>query len=919
MKLKLLLCLSLIISGIANVRAQNAISTKQNSEPAVKWTVKNPFEQKVLIENKGQYSLPGKAKSKDILFGARQGGLEYYFTNHSILIKRNVSVKRTAEEMEEVKAPTDKNGVEEKEEKELQYKTVEEFHQVEFSNSSSSATITGENKVSWYYTYGNTKNTTIKAQAFKKLTYHNLYKGIDMEFYLPDGAKGYEYSFIVHPGADLSQIKIQYPLNKGVQVDGQGNLKITSSYGYFTESIPNTSQENKTIGNSFLWNGTSLQFNVSGYDKTKGLLIDPLTITPTFTGANDAYDVDWDNDGNCYAYGGSTPWQLVKYNSNGTLLWSYTETFPYTSTIYGGFATDRISQSVYIVEGYDVTYGAQVVKLNSAGGVAANFTGNVDMNEMYRVKFSQCSHEAVIAAGGTCCANQSCFLDTTLGTLTPVNSLSASDGYHDMWGVALDNNGYAYLAVAQPVYGTPSEFNNVMVKVPMPSLAPYVWEVSDNYRFQEVSSVDYNKSSYAPNGFNGITVSDSELYTYDSYTLKKWSTNTGKLKDSAVVNIAVDDSLMHWAGLSSNDCDNVFAGSQTSVIQFNSALSQVNSFSMPDTVYCVSLGNDNILYASGVDFISALQISLPSCNAVISSYNNSVTAPSCSLGGSVTVTPVGGTAPYSISWNTIPAQAGPTATNLAPGVYIATISDFSCSGQSTVYDTVNVPAHGRDSVTVNNATVCSGNSVTLSAAGAATYSWSPATGLSATTGSSVTANPTANTTYMLIGSGGSGCTDTVYAVVTVGTLPAIPTITISGDTLTSSSAANNQWYHNGSLVTGATGQTYITHGAGGTFYVVVTNPESGCNSASASTSGIGLLSANNEQLSIYPNPTNGEINILCSDIITDIKVTNVLGQLIYESQPKQNQLTFELNTTGLYFVTVISNNKTTTTKIVVSR
>ena len=469
-----------------------------------------------------------------------------------------------------------------------------------------------------------------------------------------------------------------------------------------------------------------MQFNVSGYDKTKDLLIDPLTITPTFTGANDAYDVDWDNDGNCYAYGGSSPWQLVKYNSNGTLLWSYTESFPYTSTIYGGFATDRISQSVYIVEGYDATYGAQVVKLNSAGGVAANFAGNANMNEMYRVKFSQCSHEAVIAAGGTCCANQSCFLDTTLVTLTPVNSLNASDGYHDMWGAAiLDNNGYCYLAVAQPVYGTPSEFNNVMVKVPMPSLAPYVWMVNDNYRFQEVEAGDHNKSSYAPNGFNGMTVSDSELYTYDSYTLKKWSTNSGGLKDSAVVNVAVDDSLMHWGGLSSSDCDNIFAGSQTSVIQFNSALSQVNSFAMPDTVYCVSLGNDNILYASGVGFITALQISLPSCNAVITSYNNAITAASCSLGGSVTVTPVGGTPPYSFSWNTVPAQTDSTATDLAPGVYIATISDFSCSGQSTVYDTVNVPAKGRDSVTVNNATVCSGNSATLSATGATTYSWSP--------------------------------------------------------------------------------------------------------------------------------------------------------------------------------------------------
>jgi hypothetical protein len=458
-----------------------------------------------------------------------------------------------------------------------------------------------------------------------------------------------------------------------------------------------------------------------------------------------------------------------------------------------------------------------------------------------------------------------------------------------------------------------------MVKVPMPSLAPYVWMVNDNYRFQEVKSVDYNISSYDPNGFNGMTVSDSELYTYDSYTLKKWSTNTGGLKDSVLVNKAVNDSLMHWGGLSSNDCDNVFAGSQTSVIQFNSALSQVNSFAMPDTVYCVSLGNDNILYASGIGFITALQITLPSCNAVITSYSNAIAAASCSTGGSVTVTPVGGTPPYSVSWNTTPAQTSLTATDLAPGAYIATISDFSCSGQSTVYDTVNVPAQGRDSVSVNNATVCSGNSVTLSATGAATYNWSPATGLSATTGNSVTANPTANTTYTLIGAGGSGCADTVYAVVTVGTIPATPTITVSGDTLTSSSSANNQWYRNDTIIAGATGQTYVTNNTAGTYYVVVTNPENGCSAASATVSGIKQLSANNEQLSIYPNPSSGELNIICSQNMNDIKVTNVLGQLIYESQPKLNEMTFELKTAGIYFVTVTSDNETTTRKVVVDR
>ncbi len=81
--------------------------------------------------------------------------------------------------------------------------------------------------------------------------------------------------------------------------------------------------------------------------------------------------------------------------------------------------------------------------------------------------------------------------------------------------------------------------------------------------------------------------------------------------------------------------------------------------------------------------------------------------------------------------------------------------------------------------------------------------------------------------------------------------------------------------------------------------------------------GINQLSANNNQLSIYPNPTNGQINIISSKNIDTLKVTNLLGQIIYISQPKQIQFTFNINETGLYFVTVTSDNETETKKVLV--
>ena len=71
--------------------------------PVPKWTVKTAFEQKVFIENKGQYDLKKKASSEEILFGARIDGLQYFFTKTGLWIKYAEKVERTKRELEKSK------------------------------------------------------------------------------------------------------------------------------------------------------------------------------------------------------------------------------------------------------------------------------------------------------------------------------------------------------------------------------------------------------------------------------------------------------------------------------------------------------------------------------------------------------------------------------------------------------------------------------------------------------------------------------------------------------------------------------------------------------------------------------------------------------------------------------------------------
>ncbi len=81
-------------------------------------------------------------------------------------------------------------------------------------------------------------------------------------------------------------------------------------------------------------------------------------------------------------------------------------------------------------------------------------------------------------------------------------------------------------------------------------------------------------------------------------------------------------------------------------------------------------------------------------------------------------------------------------------------------------------------VSPSNPNICAGGSVSLAASstGSYTYTWSPAAGLSATTGATVTASPTVTTTYTITGTNG-GVSNTKTVTVTVNPVPATIGIT----------------------------------------------------------------------------------------------------------------------------------------------
>ncbi len=70
-------------------------------------------------------------------------------------------------------------------------------------------------------------------------------------------------------------------------------------------------------------------------------------------------------------------------------------------------------------------------------------------------------------------------------------------------------------------------------------------------------------------------------------------------------------------------------------------------------------------------------------------------------------------------------------------------------------------------VTTSDEAVCFGESIDITASGALTYSWSPATELNTTTGATVTSTPTADISYIVTGTDVNGCTNTATANITI--------------------------------------------------------------------------------------------------------------------------------------------------------
>lgn len=380
----------------------------------------------------------------------------------------------------------------------------------------------------------------------------------------------------------------------------------------------------------------------------------------------------------------------------------------------------------------------------------------------------------------------------------------------------------------------------------------------------------------------------------------------------------------------------------------NSATYTTTTLASGDIITCVMTSNlsgvGNNPATSNAITMTVNPVVTPSVSIAITGGTN----PSCA-GSSMTftATPTNGGTP-SYQWKKNGTNVGTNSANYATSTLVngdvitcVMTSSANCVTVSTATSnaiTVTITPTVTPSVSIaaSDATICGGESVTFTATptnGGTTpsYQWKK-------NGTNVGTNSTTFTSTALVNGDVITCvltsnaacpsptTATSNAITMTVTTVATPTITQNGAVLTSSSATGNQWYLNGNILVGETGQN-ITVTSSGVYTVVVTT--SGCSSSpsAGNNATVGIDEENNPYLLVvFPNPSDGNFNITFTAEKNEkykLELFNELGQVIISQEIVNHGGTYQLPVNlvkpaaGMYTISLTNGSLETIKKIVI--
>lgn len=630
------------------------------------WIVK-PFERKAFIENKGQFDDRLPSDKKDFNYCIDKGCQIFFYDNQiSYCFTKTVKSKGTLFNIFEKE--------EKREERERKLVSETQYIDVKWLNANPDATIIVEDKQSTYFSYviasKNEKPNTIMCAGYSKLIYKNLYKGIDVE-YVFHPETGIEYNLLIHPGANLNQVKMQYSGAIKIFVK-EGNIRIPCLAGDIIDHAPVTfyANSNEKIASSFSVNNNIVSFNVSPFLKDREIIIDPWTVVPGFS-PSQAFDNGIDDAGNIYIYGGSSgSFKVEKYaSSGGAPIWSLDPGID--KSYYGDMLVDGAG-NFYLSEGY-VGGGAHTYKYATTSTLTWQSTADGSFREHWRLALNCITNKVIVAGGGTTSPTLNIAeIDVNTGTLLNAKSVY-NQSQSDVAGLCVDELGKAYLKHSNPNILTYTDnLNNTIANVP------------DGYNLSEIGiggTPSYYPNNIA-NGYNFMTLGGTSfLFTTDGAEVKKWDRNTQALLSS--VTIPGGQQNM-GSGILADKCNNLFVGASNGVYRFDFNLVQKEYKASPSEVYDIAYAPNSDIVASGNGFLTPLPFGREPCGA----DSIIITSDPCNPEiNTVVVIPTQGVPPFSFFWDD--GNTDSVRSNLTIGNHILTVKDGVCNA-SFYTDTVEI-------------------------------------------------------------------------------------------------------------------------------------------------------------------------------------------------------------------------------------
>lgn len=277
-----------------------------------------------------------------------------------------------------------------------------------------------------------------------------------------------------------------------------------------------------------------------------------------------------------------------------------------------------------------------------------------------------------------------------------------------------------------------------------------------------------------------------------------------------------------------------------------------------------------------------------------------------------------------------------SVTYTANGVFTVSLTASNATGTNTATKTITVIANPTVNITASSSTICNGQTSTLSATGGSSYSWSPATGLSSSTGSAVVAGPSSSIVYTVVGTTGA-CTANKTITLTVSPNPTV-NITASSSTICtgqtstlSSAGASSYSWSPATNLSSSTGSVVVASPSSSIVYTVV-GTTGACTANKTITltvntcTGIEDLTSG-DFISIYPNPFSDVLFVtlnLNTDTDIEFVLFDVLGKEImnntYRETAGLSNKTIQLDdfniSNGVYWMKIKFNDQEINKKLI---